>query len=74
MSEEELSEMAKINEQLADEQQAAEQEMYYWHCLQEFHAMLKVFGQAKIMKDLKKIKDEVDGVVERPCIILPNAH
>ena len=76
MSEEELSELAKINEQKREEQELANQEAYYWHVLMEFHAMLKVFGHAKILGDLKKIKEQVDGVVEKPDewaprIILP---
>jgi hypothetical protein len=54
-----------------EENEAAQQEAYYWHCIAEFHAMLKVFGQRKIMEDLQKIKEQVDGVVEKPLIIIP---
>ncbi|MCR4284927.1 MAG: hypothetical protein NUV97_02685 [archaeon] len=51
------------------EEQAALQEKYYWHVLMEFHAILKVFGNTKVLADLKKIKEQVDGVVEEPRII-----
>ena len=39
------------------QEQEVNQQAYYWHCLKEFHAILKGFGNAKVLADLKKIKD-----------------
>jgi hypothetical protein len=56
-----------------EEEQAANQEAYYWYILQEFVAINKVFGQTKVMQDLKKVREQVNGVTpetEKPRIII----
>lgn len=55
----------------------AQQEAYYWYILQEFVAINKVFGQTKVIQDLKKVREMVNGVTEateKPRIIVPNAY
>ena len=53
---------------------AAQQEAYYWYILQEFVAINKVFGQTKVLQDLKKVREKLDGVVEESRIYIPNAR
>lgn len=44
-----------------EEQQAANQEAYYWHLLHEFVAINKFFGQTKVMADLKMIRERLQA-------------
>jgi len=53
-----------------EEEQAAQQEAYYWYILQEFLAINKVFGQAKVLGDLKTLRESVEPKKEEPRIIL----
>lgn len=52
-----------------EEETMARQEQYYWAVLHEFVAMCKVFGMTKIAADIKKIREEVDGVTEEKRIV-----
>lgn len=53
----------------SEEETMARQEQYYWHCLHEFVAMCKVFGMPKISADIKKIREELEGVKEEKRIV-----
>lgn len=57
-------------EMTEEEAQAAQQEAYYWHVLQEFYAMNKVFGQTKVLQDLKKIREAMEPKEDKPRIQL----
>jgi hypothetical protein len=43
----------------SSEEQASNQEAYYWHLLHEFVAINKFFGQTKVMSDLKMIRERL---------------
>lgn len=53
-----------------DEMEAARQEEYYWYCLHEFLAITKVFGQAKVLADLKALREQVEPKKEESRIQL----
>lgn len=53
-----------------EEEAAAQQEAYYWHILGEFLAMNRVFGQTKVLGDLKLLREKVEGKKEEPRIQL----
>lgn len=53
-----------------EELEAAQQEAYYHYVIQEFYAICKVFGTAKVMADLKAFKETVEKPKEEPRIQL----
>lgn len=54
----------------AEENREAMQQEYYWYILQEFLAINKVFGQAKVLGDLKTLRESVEPKKEEPRIQL----
>ena len=46
--------------EMQEDEQAAQQEAYYWHCISEFYGMLKYFGVSKVMADLETFKKTVE--------------
>lgn len=69
----EAQEQALENENIAADQEAAQQEAYYYHCIAEFYGMLKVFGTKKVMADLAEFKKTVELPKEASRIITPFA-
>ena len=64
--------MSERNPYETDEQREehqAQQEQYYWHCLHEFVAICKVFGMEKVSKDIKLIREQLEGIKEESRII-----
>jgi len=55
---------------LSAEEQAAQQEAYYYHVIAEFYGACKYFGTAKVMADLKEFKDTVEKPKDEPRIQL----
>ena len=62
-------EVAQGEAQVA-EQEAAQQEAYYWYVISEFYGMLKVFGNKKVLEDLNTFKKTVDLDKDKPRIHL----
>ena len=58
-----------FREPTTQEEAEAQQSAYYWHILGEFLAMNKIFGQAKVLGDLKTLRETVEGKKEEPRII-----
>jgi len=58
------------DQQTVEEYEAAQQEAYYWYILGEFLAINKVFGQAKVLGDLKALRERVEPKKEEPRIQL----
>jgi len=68
----EMEEKMNEDNQISEEAiQAAQQEEYYWYILQEFLAINKVFGQTKVLNDLKALRESVEPKKEEPRIIIP---
>lgn len=59
-----------LTQEQINEQEAAREEAYYFYVIQEFYAICKVFGTAKVMEDLKAFKDTVEKPKEEPRIQL----
>lgn len=55
---------------LTPEEQAAQQEAYYYYVIQEFYAICKVFGTAKVMADLAELKKIIEKPEDQPRIQL----
>ncbi len=53
---------------MLEEAAAAQQEAYYYYVIQEFYAICKVFGTAKVMEDLAAFKKTVEK--EQPRIFI----
>ena len=65
-----MSERKDYEEQNKQEEESmARQEQYYWAVLHEFVAMCKVFGMTRIAADIKKIREQVEGVKEEKRIV-----
>lgn len=60
----------ECNPTAAQDIATVQQEQYYWHVLQEFYAMMKIFGPKRISQDLKKIREQAEGVKEEPTRII----
>lgn len=63
------------------EQQAAQEEAYYWHVLHEFKVITNVFGVKKVLEDLKSIdlNKSIEQIVEEnrkeiPKLLIPDAR
>jgi hypothetical protein len=69
MNEEQMEQMDEITRARQEEEAAAQQEAYYWYVLQEFAAVCKVFGQTKVLRDLKLVRETLENKQEKKHII-----
>ena len=67
---EDLDEATSQAPPLTPEEQAAQQEAYYYYVIQEFYAICKVFGTAKVMADLAELKKIIEKPEDKPRIQL----
>ena len=70
MEQQEQEEQDSLDQAAMAEYEAAQQEAYYWHVIQEFYGMLKVFGHTKVLSDLQSFKESVEPKKEEPRIQL----
>jgi len=54
----------------SEENAEAMQQQYYYYVIQEFYAICKVFGTAKVMADLAELKKIVEKPEDKPRIQL----
>lgn len=55
---------------MLEEAAEAQQEAYYYYVIQEFYAICKVFGTAKVMEDLAAFKKSVEKEKEQSRIFI----
>jgi len=67
---EDLDEATSQAPPLTPEEQAVQQEAYYYYVIQEFYAICKVFGTAKVMADLAELKKIIEKPEDKPRIQL----
>jgi len=65
-----LNEDAPQAPPLSEEEAAAQQVAYYYYVIQEFYAICKVFGTAKVMADLAELKKIIEKPEDKPRIQL----